>query len=84
MYSQKLLKTIDIFDCHFSEISCILLISFVLFYHFLVRHNRMLNPCYKVKTIGINIQDSSIKDNVLFRNFKWIPFKEHHIKIEPK
>ena len=50
MYNQEMLKTIDILDRHCSEISCILS-SLCLFYHFLVRHNRMLNPWHKVNKL---------------------------------
>ena len=38
----------------------------------------MLNPWHKVNkilNIGANIEGSSLKNNVSFRNFKWIPYK---------
>ena len=41
----------------------------------------MLNPWHKVNkllTIGINIEDCLLKENVSFRTFKWIPFETHY------
>ena len=50
----------------------------------------MLNTWHKVNKLlnhWNNIEDCSLKENVPFRTFKWIPFKAHHKKIqkiEPK
>ena len=57
---------------------------FFLYYHFLVKNDRIVYLCLKsvnYKSIGINIVGSGFKEKVLFRNFNYI-LKHHsnHIK----
>ena len=46
MYNQEMQNIIDIFDC-----TVLLLSSLCLILSFLVRHNRMLNPCHEVNKL---------------------------------
>ena len=63
MYNQEMLKQLT-----FSTDTVLKFLvyyhHFVLFYNFLVRHNRMLNPCHELLYYINNIQGFSIKENV--------------------